>query len=70
MLRPALVLIGFFGLATAGTALLSAQATEPGLSEQRRSLVDAREQSERARQRSDALLRQAQAANNDADRAA
>ncbi|NCN84400.1 MAG: peptidoglycan DD-metalloendopeptidase family protein [Sphingomonadales bacterium] len=70
MVRYALALIGFLGLATAGTALLSAQAAEPSLSEQQRSLLDAREQSERARQRSDALRRQAQAASNDADRIA
>lgn len=70
MIRSALALIGFLGLATAGAALLSAQTPEPSLSEQQRSLLSAREQSERARQRSDALRRQAEAASNDADRIA
>ncbi len=70
MIRYILALISFLGLASAGTALLSAQAPEPSLSEQQRSLLSAREQSERARQRSDALRRQAQAASNDADRMA
>ena len=70
MLRSALALIGFLGLATAGAALLSAQTPEPSLSEQQRSLLSAGEQSERARQRSNALLRQAEAASTDADRIA
>jgi len=70
MFRSALALIGFFGLVSAGAALLSAQTPEPSLSEQQRSLLSAREQSERARQRSNALRRQAEAASNDADRIA
>ncbi|MEJ6594855.1 peptidoglycan DD-metalloendopeptidase family protein [Parasphingorhabdus sp.] len=70
MIRSALALISFLGLATAGAALLSAQAPEPSLSEQQLSLLSAREQSERASQRSDALRRQAEAASNDADRIA
>lgn len=70
MIRYALALVCFLGLATAGAALLSAQTPGPSLSEQQRSLLLAREQSERARQRSDALRRQAQAASNDADRIA
>ncbi|PHR19504.1 MAG: metalloendopeptidase [Sphingopyxis sp.] len=70
MVRSVLALITAFGLTIAGTALLSAQTTGPTLAEQKRSLITAREQSERARQRSLALRRQAEAANNDADRIA
>ncbi len=70
MLRSVLVMIAVVGVAFSGAALLSAQAPGPGLSEQRRSLISAREQSERARQRSEALKRQAEAASNDADRIA
>ncbi|ASK89254.1 murein hydrolase activator EnvC family protein [Sphingorhabdus sp. SMR4y] len=70
MIRSALALIAFLGLATTGAALLSAQSPGPSLSEQQRSLLTAREQSERARQRSEALRRQAEAASNDADRIA
>jgi hypothetical protein len=43
MIRSALTLISFLGLATAGAALLSAQAPGPSLSEQQRSLLSARE---------------------------
>jgi len=70
MVRSALAILAFVGLATTGAALLSAQSPGPSLSEQQRSLLSAREQSERARQRSNALLRQAEAASNDADRIA
>ncbi|MEH6789808.1 murein hydrolase activator EnvC family protein [Parasphingorhabdus sp.] len=69
-MRKVLVLIGCFAFATTGAALLSAQTSGPSLAEQQRSLLSAREQSERARQRSVALLRQAEAASNDADRIA
>ncbi|MEO9599343.1 peptidoglycan DD-metalloendopeptidase family protein [Parasphingorhabdus sp.] len=62
------MLIGIAGFAVGGAALLSAQTPESELSEQQRSLLAAREQSERALQRSDALRRQAEAADNDADR--
>lgn len=70
MVRSTLSLIGFFGLAVAGTALLSAQSPGPSLSEQQRSLLTAREQSDQARQLSNALTRQARAADNQADRMA
>ena len=70
MVRSVLALIMAAGLTIAGTALLSAQTKGPTLAEQKRSLITAREQSERARQRSLALRRQAEAANNDADRIA
>ncbi|VWX60883.1 murein hydrolase activator EnvC family protein [Sphingorhabdus sp. 109] len=68
MIRAVFALIAFLGLATTGAALLSAQSSGPSLSEQQRSLLTAREQSERARQRAAALRRQADAASNDADR--
>ena len=58
-------------LAVAGACLaasLSAQAPEPQLSEQQRTLVNAREQADRARERSDALRRQAQSASSERER--
>lgn len=70
LLRSALLMIAVSGFAVSGAALLSAQAPGPTLAEQKRSLISAREQSERARQRSAALRRQAEAASNDADRIA
>ncbi|WP_417620948.1 murein hydrolase activator EnvC family protein [Parasphingorhabdus sp.] len=70
MLRSILFIFSTVFLAAAGTALLSAQAPEPSLSEQQRGLLSAREQSERARQRSEALRRQAETASSDAERMA
>lgn len=70
MLRVVFLMIGVVGFAISGAALISAQTPGPSLLEQQRSLLSAREQSERARQRSVALLRQAEAASNKADRIA
>ena len=70
MLRFVLLMIAVAGFAVSAAALISAQTPGPSLSEQKRSLVAAREQSERAHQRSDALRRQAESASNDADRIA
>lgn len=49
---------------------LPAQVSGPSLSEQQRALVSAREQSESASERGDALRRQAESATNEADRIA
>ena len=59
-----------FAVTTFYVAALSAQSTEPSLSDQQRALISAREQSERARQRGDALRRQADSASSEADRIA
>ncbi len=62
MILPLIISVGFFA------AALSAQTSGSSMAEEQRALISAREQSERAEQRGNALRRQAESASNDADR--
>ncbi len=62
------ILCGLVALGAFYAAALPAQTPGPSLAEEQRALVSAREQSDKAQQRSSALRRQAEAATNDADR--
>ncbi|WP_422345365.1 murein hydrolase activator EnvC family protein [Parasphingorhabdus sp.] len=68
MLRWLFLPLGVAALGAVFTAALPAQTRSLSLSEEQQALVTAREQSERARQRSDALRRQAEAATNAEER--
>ncbi len=68
MLRAILPVLGLSVAGVFFVAALPAQTAGPSIATEQRALLAAREQSERARQRSDALWRQAQSASSEAER--
>lgn len=69
MIRGLVILFILVATGVFFTVALPAQTGDPLLADEQRALISAREQSERAQQRSIALLRQAEAATNDAGKA-